>query len=78
MKYALLLAALCACSGPLKQYDHGRAYTEAFDTQSDLDRESAQDDAYPLSGEEGIELRARASEASTDAEETLTVEESED
>jgi hypothetical protein len=78
MKHALLLCLLSACGGPAyHQYDHGRAYDQAFDTQSHLERPSAQGQDYPLSGVEGIELRANVEEATTDTEETLTVEDTE-
>jgi len=78
MNYALTLCLLSACGGQLHhQYDHGRAYTETFQTQSDLDRESAEGHDYPLSGQEGILLRENAEVAATNQEETLTVEETE-
>ncbi len=78
MKYTLILCLLSACGGQLHhQYDHGRAYGEAFQTQSDLERESAQGQDYPLSGDEGILLRENAEQAATDQEETLTIEDTE-
>lgn len=78
MKHALLLCLLSACAGPaVHQYDHGRAYEQAFDTQSHLERPSALGQDYPLSGEEGLALRANVEEAATDTEETLTVEDTE-
>ncbi len=45
MRSALFLCLLCACSGKYyHQYDHGRCYDETLAVQSDLERESAQDD----------------------------------
>jgi hypothetical protein len=74
MKHTFFLCLLSACAGPLHhQYDHGRAYEQALDTQSHLERPSAQDQDYPLSGEEGIALRANAEEAATDQEQTTNV-----
>ena len=77
MKHALALALLAstACGAGLhKQYDHGRAYHEAFEQQADLTRPEAQDDAYPLTGDEGEQLRQRVEESATDEEEDETVE----
>ncbi len=78
MRFTLTLALLAATGcgkGLHEQYDHGRAYREAFEQQPDLTRPEAQDDAYPLSGEEGEALRERVEETSTDAEEDEEVEE---
>jgi hypothetical protein len=64
-----LLLALTGCAQPLhQQYDFGRAYTESLQIQADLSRQSAAQSAYALSGAEGIALRQRATEESTDAE----------
>ena len=63
------LAALSACTtGPHLQYDHGRAYMATTAAQADLSRASAAKGAYALPGEEGLELRQRVVESSTDAE----------
>ena len=64
-----LVATLAGCGQPAHlQYDFGRAYTDAMHTQADLGRSSVASSAYPLSGFEGIELRTRVTEESTDAE----------
>jgi hypothetical protein len=61
--------ALAGCGHPRQlQYDYGRAYEQALATQADLDRPTAADAAYELTGIEGIELRKRATETTTDAE----------
>ncbi|MCB9743163.1 MAG: hypothetical protein H6741_14085 [Alphaproteobacteria bacterium] len=63
------LAALTACAHPEHlQYDHGNSYEAAFSTQADLTRESVEDAVYELNGVEGIEIRARAAESTTDQE----------
>ncbi|MEL6346034.1 MAG: hypothetical protein AAFV53_23185 [Myxococcota bacterium] len=65
----LLLWGLMGCGQPLHlQYDHGRAFYTTKMIQADLDRPSAQGGAYALSGDEGIALRQRVIEESTDAE----------
>lgn len=70
----ILLPLLVACGEPARlQYDWSRAYTEAMTRQTDLSRQSAADAAYPLEGAEGLEIRVRVLEVSTDAEEDLTV-----
>ena len=67
--HLIVLAGLAGCASPLHlQYDYGRAYTAARDTQADLRRASVSDSAYTLSGVEGLELRSRVTEESTDAE----------
>ena len=72
MKHRMLLLlplAAVACGHPRQlQYDHGRAFEAALATQADLDRPAAADAAYALSGVEGMELRARATESATDQE----------
>jgi hypothetical protein len=80
MKHApILLFVLAGCSGHTMhhQYDHGRAYSEAFEQQADTSRESAQGYEFELSGTEGLELRARVVEATTDEADSDTVEETE-
>lgn len=63
------LAALTACGHPTHlQYDYGHSYEEAFAIQADLERESVEDAVYELNGVEGIEIRARAAESTTDQE----------
>lgn len=58
-----------ACGSPTHlQYDHGRASNEAFAIQADLERETVQDLEYAMMGVEGLVIRYRAAEASTDQE----------
>jgi len=65
----LLFSTLLGCSQPAHlQADHGRAYHAALTTQANLARASALHADYPLSGEEGIALRQRVIEESTDQE----------
>lgn len=74
MRTPLLIAALAttmlvACGHPATlQYDHGNSYREAMALQADRTRASAADSVYELNGTEGIELRARAVEKTTDLE----------
>lgn len=60
--------SLPACKQGHLQYDFGRAYSQAMVTQADLSRPSVADSAFPLTGVEGIELRVRVTEQTTDAE----------
>ncbi len=60
--------ALPACHKSHLQYDFGRAYTQTMVTQADLNRPSVADSAYPLTGAEGVQLRMRVTEETTDAE----------
>jgi hypothetical protein len=64
---AAAFAAGCSYSRQL-HYDHGRAIEQAMNTQADLTRPSAANQAYPLSGAAGLELRQRVQEVSTDQE----------
>ena len=65
----LLLAVGLGCTQPLHlQYDYGRAFTESMAIQADLTRESVAESGYALSGDEGLELRQRVFEMSTDEE----------
>ncbi|MCB9762719.1 MAG: hypothetical protein H6739_23160 [Alphaproteobacteria bacterium] len=65
---ALSLAALLtACGHPQTlQYDYGRAYNDAFDTQTDLTRPSVEDAVYELNGVEGMAIRANVSSETSD------------
>ena len=64
-----LVLGLAGCSQPLHmQYDHGRAYAAALQAQADLTRPTVADAGYPLNGVEGLEIRQRVIEESTDAE----------
>ena len=66
---ALALAALVVCSHPQTlQYDYGRAYTQTFAMQADLERASVNMELYELSGVEGIAIRMAAEVEATDAE----------
>ncbi len=68
------LGGLLGCHQRLSmQPDHGRAYTEAFAIQADLDRPSVRQADYPLSGEEGLALRSNVRESTADQEEGVTV-----
>ena len=73
----VILSVLAAgCGYQAHQYDHRRAYEEAFATQADLTRESVQGQEYELSGTEGVALRARVEEATTEKKEQDTIKES--
>lgn len=73
-----VLLVLAGCGGKLhQQYDHGRAYDEAFTQQTNLARPSVQDATFELSGAEGLALRALVQEATTDQEDTQAVQDTE-
>ena len=62
-------AILMGCGSPLHlQYDHGRASDAAFNAQADRTRASVAGAAYPLTGTEAIESKARGFEKAPDAE----------
>lgn len=64
-----------ACGEPAHlQRTYGQAYAEAFTQQADLDRPAAKDAGYALTGEEGLALRERVAEATSDAEQGAEVE----
>lgn len=65
--FALVGLSACASKTHL-QYDYGRAYSGAFTAQSDLSRPSAAKSTYPLTGVEGLALRAEVSKQTTDEE----------
>ena len=66
---AAFVGSLAGCGQPARlQYDFSRCYTETMQTQADLGRPTVAASAYPLSGFEGIELRQRVTEESTDTE----------
>ncbi|MFH1463574.1 MAG: hypothetical protein ABIO70_04235 [Pseudomonadota bacterium] len=78
MRYtpALLLPLLlgAGCNPALRQQvDYGNCYRYAFEQQADLSRPLSVDDAYPLSGKEGLLLRALLDEATGDEEQDKTV-----
>lgn len=69
LHHVLVLLALGAgCGQRNLQYDFGRSYTAAMITQADRGRPSAADAAYPLNGNEGVQLRLRVTESTTDEE----------
>ena len=58
-----------ACKAPVHlSYDFGRAYQATFPVQSDLTRESVMSLQHPLGGLEGVEIRLKVTEGTTDAE----------
>ena len=59
--------SLPACKQGHLQYDFGRTYAQVMVTQADLSRPSVADSAFPLTGKEGVELRMRVTEETTDA-----------
>lgn len=67
---AFAVAALAmGCGYPRHlQYDYGRSFQQSLTQQADLTRPSAANGAYPLSGVDGLEMRARVQEVTTDAE----------
>lgn len=66
---ALAILALTACGEPYHlQSDFGNAYLQATQTQGDRGRASVAASEYALTGFEGIELRLRVTEASSDVE----------
>ena len=66
---AALVALASGCGGGRHlQYDHGRAVTQAMQTQADRTRPSVANAAYALDGRAGLEVRERVVEQSTDAE----------
>jgi hypothetical protein len=78
MKYAPLLLLLAGCGASLhQQYDHGRAYDEAFTQQANTGRASVEDADFELSGFEGLLLRLRVYQSTTDAEDSQSVQDTE-
>jgi hypothetical protein len=65
MLLALLLAASCASPDHL-QKDFGTSYYRAFATQADLSRPAAAEQAYPLTGQEALQIRQQAEQQTTD------------
>ncbi|HND28814.1 MAG TPA: hypothetical protein PLA94_02410 [Myxococcota bacterium] len=63
---------ILACGSPAHlQYDHGNAYEAAMKMQSQLDRASAINEVYPLSGAEAAGIRSQAEKATATEEEKL-------
>ena len=57
----MILALIAGCGQPVHlQYDLGRAYEAAWETQSDLTRPTVADEAYPVSGTEALAVRQNA------------------
>jgi hypothetical protein len=72
-----LLLFLVACTQPLHlQYDFGRSYMDVAEIQANLDRPSAANAVYELSGAEGILLRENVVKETTE-EKTGTAEKTE-
>ncbi len=70
--------ALGGCAEPVRlQLGYGSSYHEALTRQADLERPSVQDQALGLTGEEGVALRQRVAEATSDAAEVTSVSETE-
>lgn len=66
---AFVLIGIVGCAQPTHlQPDFGSAYTQAMATQADLQRSSVADSDYAISGDEGLALRQRVTEESTDTE----------
>lgn len=68
----ILLAAGAALSGcahhQFMQPGHSETFNEVMAVQADLGRPTVANAAYPLTGFEGLELRQRVTEQSTDTE----------
>ena len=65
----MLLILMAACDHPQTlQYDFGNSYHDTFAMQADLERPAAGDHAYPMGGMEGLLIRYRAMEQTTDEE----------
>lgn len=63
----MLLLLVLGCAQPLHmQYDYGRAYMAIAETQANLDRPSAADADYPMSGQEALDIRSNAEKATTE------------
>lgn len=76
-RVAALLLITSGCAPAIRQQvGAGRSYQETFAMQADLARPAAQDDAYILSGTEGLALRALVDEATSDEEKDQRVGES--
>ena len=65
---------LAACASPAHlQADFGQCYTAAFTAQADLDRPTAVDLDYPLSGVEALAISAQADEKAADEAEGIPI-----
>ena len=65
----ILSFAMIGCGSPLHlQYDHGRASDAAFNAQANRARPAVQSAAYPLTGDEALEIRSRVFEQMTNTE----------
>lgn len=64
----LTVALLSACAHPRTlQASHGSAFEAAMALQADRGRPTVASAAYSLTGVEGLEVRARATEKTTEA-----------
>ncbi|RME21407.1 MAG: hypothetical protein D6798_18205 [Deltaproteobacteria bacterium] len=62
-------AAIAGCGHPKNlQASFGRCYEQTMALQADRGRPTVSDADYPLTGFEGLELRMRVTEESTDQE----------
>jgi len=60
-----MLAA--GCKAPVHlSYDYGRAFQATFPVQSDLTRESVMSLQHPLGGLEGVQIRLKVTEQTTE------------
>ena len=66
-----LFASGCKAPAHLS-YDFGRAYQATFPVQSDLTRESVMALQHPLGGLEGVEIRLKVTEGTTDKQDATT------
>jgi hypothetical protein len=65
---------LSACGEPAHlQHSYATSYDYAFEAQADLERAGAQGEQITLTGEEGLALRQRVAESTSDAEAGETV-----
>lgn len=65
------LLVLGACSGAASkhlQYDYGRSFSAAINSQADLTRPSVANLEHPLAGVEAEAIRLRVKEAASDQE----------
>ena len=66
-----LLAPACKAPNHMS-YDFGRAYQATFPVQSDLTRESVMSLQHPLGGLEGVEIRLKVTEGTTDKQDATS------
>ena len=66
-----LFASGCKAPAHLS-YDFGRAFQATFPIQSDLTRESVMSLQHPLGGLEGVQIRLKVTEGTTDKQDATT------